>query len=60
VHIAKSAAWLRTLLHELGLVDNEPVNERSKHIEVRYRWIRDAVRKDFNSHIRLTASLGLS
>ena len=32
---------------------DDSVNERSKHIEVRYHWIRDAVRKGliFLSHI---------
>ena len=64
VHAAKTIAWLRTLLRELGLISNEPtdfrvdslsaialvdlddsVNERSKHIEIRYHWIRDALRK---------------
>ena len=67
VHAAKSATWLRTLLRELGLIDNDPidlridnqsaialidldnsVNERSKHIEVRYHtgdktWCPDPV-----------------
>ena len=71
VHAGKTVAWLRTLLQEIGLISDEPinlrvdnqsaialidldnsVNERSKHIEVRYHWIRDAVRKGivFPSH----------
>ena len=72
VHAGKTVAWLCTLLEELGLVNDGPinlrvdnqsaialidldnsVNERSKHIEVRYHWIRDAVCKGiiFPSHI---------
>lgn len=70
-------------LSAIALINLEDsVNERSKHIEIRYHWIRNALRKrvisvshipselnfsdiltkplDFNSHNRLTSSLGLS
>ena len=74
-----SAAWLRTLLSELQLIDYEPidfridnqstialidldnsVNERSKHIEVRYHWIRDAVRKGIISPSHVPSELNIS
>ena len=79
VHAGKTVAWLRTLLHELGLVADEPinlhidnqstitlidldnsVNERSKHIEVRYHWIHDAVRKGILSPSHVPSELNIS
>lgn len=79
VHAAKSIAWLRILLKELGLIENDPidlridnqsaialinldnsVNERSKHIEVRYHWIRDAVRKCIISPSHIPSELNIS
>jgi hypothetical protein len=79
VHAAKSAAWLRTLLRELQLINDHPidlridnqsaialidldgsVNERSKHIEVRYHWIRDAVRKCIISPSHVPSELNIS
>ena len=79
VHAAKTIVWLRTLLWELELIDNQPidlridnqsaialidldgsVNERSKHIEVRYHWIRDAVRKGLISPSHIPSELNIS
>ena len=79
VHAAKSAAWLRILLTELRLIDNEPidlridnmsaialinldnsVNERSKHIEVHYHWIHDAVRKSIISPSHISSEFNIS
>ena len=79
VHAAKSAVWLRTLLKELDIADNDPidflidnqsaialinlddsVNERSKHIEVRYHWIRDAVRKGLISPSHIPSESNIS
>ena len=79
VHAAKSIAWIRTLLRELGLISDEPtdlrvanlsaialinledsVNERSKHIEIRYHWIRDALRKRIFSVSHIPSHLNLS
>ena len=79
VHAAKTVAWLRTLLQELELIGNEPidlhidnqsaialidldssVNERSKHIEVRYHWIRNAVRKGLISPSHIPSELNIS
>ena len=79
VHAAKSAAWLRTLLNELQLINNDPidlridnqsaialinlnnlVNKRSKHIEVRYHWIREAVHKCIISPSHIPSKLNIS
>ena len=79
VHAAKSIAWIRTLLRELGLISDEPtdlrvanlsaialinledsVNERSKHIEIRYHWIRNALRKRIFSVSHIPSHLNLS
>jgi len=79
VHAAKSIAWLRTLLKELQLIDNDPidlridnqsaialinldnsVNERAKHIEVRYHWICEAVRKCIISPSHIPSELNIS
>jgi hypothetical protein len=79
VHAGKTVAWLRTLLQEIGLISDEPinlridnqsaialidldnsVNERSKHIEVRYHWIRDAVRRGIISPSHVPSELNIS
>ena len=79
VHTAKTIAWLRTLLCELGIINNDPinlqidnqsaialidlddsVNERSKHIEVCYHWIRDAVRKGLISPSHIPSESNIS
>ena len=79
VHAAKSVSWLRTLLRELHLISDDPidlridnqsaialinldnsVNERSKHIDVRYHWIRDAVRKGIISPSHIPSELNIS
>ena len=79
VHAAKSVSWLHTLLRELHLISDDPinlhidnqstialinldnsVNERSKHIEVRYHWIRDAVRKGIISPSHIPSELNIS
>ena len=79
VHTGKTVAWLQTLLRELGLVADEPINLRvdnqsaivlidldnsvnkhSKHIEVRYHWIRDAVRKGILSPSHVPSESNIS
>ena len=79
MYAAKSATWLHTLLHELNLINNKPidlhvdnlsaialidlnssVNERSKHIEVRYHWIHDAVGKGLISPSHVPSEFNIS
>ena len=79
VHAAKSAVWLWTLLKELDIADNNPinfrinnqstialinlddsVNEHSKHIEVCYHWICDAVRKGLISPSHIPSKSNIS
>ena len=79
VYAAKSAVWLHTLLRELHLIKEDPldfridnqsaialihledsVNERSKHIEVRYHWICNTVRKSMISPSHISSELNIS
>jgi len=79
IHAAKSAVWLRTLLCELQLINEDPldfwidnqsaialihledlVNERSKHIEVCYHWICNAVHKRMISPSHISSELNIS
>ena len=74
VHAAKSAAWLRVLIisdepidlridnqSAIALINlDDSVNKRSKHIEVQYHWIRDAVRKGIISPSHIPSKFNIS